>query len=404
MPKHSLPDWSGAYSEIIDEAIEQLLQKARLRSSVDIFMPLIKSATKRGRKLRSSLVLRYLDWENFSKSRGEKSFSKGVEESMKKKTFSKEGEYDISKVTLLKEGEPYKDLLEGLSAIELLHSASCILDDIIDGDTQRRGVPSFHVREGAPEAQLVVLETVLLSYYINNPRIRREIIDATRLMLQGEACDSFPFEKFIKLVWQDITSRDRTSQDRTRNHNCLLDSYVLKTAPSFAVSHKIIGIAYELSETETTALEKYGHSLGVFYQYANDYHDTFSISPDVRGHSSDTARVTLSMPLLIALSRENDYYNGIIGKPMPRSEISGLVQKMRDEGIEDEARNLLEQSKLNVLQNYPKLANNSLNRSGELLCPDELLCSDKSFCPDELLGLVDIISKSDFWSYSYSNM
>lgn len=368
MTKHSLPEWSGVYSEIIDEAIEQLLQKAKLKSSVDIFMPLIKSATKRGRKLRSSLALRYLDWE----------------------AVLEHGSKDYEKVTFSKKGRSYKELLEGLSAIEILHSASCILDDIIDGDTQRRNIPSFHVREGVPEAQLVVLETTLLSSYLNNPRIGREITDASRLMLQGEACDSFPFDKFIKLVGKNNSDEDNPKDyNNLLDYNYLLDSYVLKTAPSFAVSHKIIGITYGLSETEIIALEKYGHSLGVFYQYANDYHDTFSISPDVRGDSSDEARVTLSMPLIIALDRNYDVYSGIIGKSMPRSEISGLVQKMREEGIEEKAREMLEESKQNVLQNYPnhqKKDNNPLN------------------CPDELRVLVDIISKSDFWSYSYSSM
>ncbi|MEK6846308.1 MAG: polyprenyl synthetase family protein, partial [Nanoarchaeota archaeon] len=107
MTEHPLPSWNREYSNLIDEEIKKLVNSAEINLSRKIFYPLIQSATSMGRKLRSTLALRYVDWQGFPKD------------------------------------EYYQHLLSGLATIELLHSASCIIDDIIDGDIVRRGIASF---------------------------------------------------------------------------------------------------------------------------------------------------------------------------------------------------------------------------------------------------------------------
>jgi len=55
-------------------------------------------------------------------------------------------------------------LLDLAAAIELAHSASLILDDMLDDDTTRRGVPSVHVQRGHKTAMLETIGVLSLPY------------------------------------------------------------------------------------------------------------------------------------------------------------------------------------------------------------------------------------------------
>ncbi|MBO0441975.1 polyprenyl synthetase family protein [Candidatus Enterococcus ikei] len=50
--------------------------------------------------------------------------------------------------------ESYNELLKLSYAVELLHKSSIIIDDLIDGDTKRKGNDSYHVQHGSFEAIL----------------------------------------------------------------------------------------------------------------------------------------------------------------------------------------------------------------------------------------------------------
>ncbi len=326
MVVHPLPEWSQQYPLLMDEKIEELVRSVRLKDSVEIFWPLVQRATQLGRKSRSTLALSYVHWQGYP------------------------------------EDERYQRLLRGLAAVEVLHSASCVLDDIIDGDTVRRGVPVFHAREGLPQAQLFILEAVALPLYLGDPPITNEITNATRLMLQGEACDSFEFNELV--------SRLKPPVD-------LLELYSRKTYPSFEGAHRLIGIVYGSDERTIDSLGTYGGYLGRFYQYANDFHDTFSIPCEVRGSLEEPVRVTLSMPLLVALTTTGEYRSSI-GKTVTRKELGGLFEKMKLEGVAESAAQLLDETRRQVLSAYPGTP------------------------PQDLQQFLDIVGSSQFWSYAYA--
>ncbi len=76
------------------------------------------------------------------------------------------------------------------AAVELIHTASLIHDDIIDGSDSRRGLPSFHVKHGMEMAILIadfILSIVLeiVSEY-DDKRIGKLLSEATKLMSIGE--------------------------------------------------------------------------------------------------------------------------------------------------------------------------------------------------------------------------
>lgn len=84
------------------------------------------------------------------------------------------------------------DLLEMAAAAELLHAASLVHDDIIDGDTVRRGAPSLHIKYGQEAAilagdALIAKAVSIAARY--GPRVVKRVAEASLDMCAGELLD-----------------------------------------------------------------------------------------------------------------------------------------------------------------------------------------------------------------------
>lgn len=110
--------WLADYQDQLNEALDSLANQQQ------DFSPLISDAVIRGRKIRSVLALQYAKWQGWKVSANNRDF-----------------------------------MMMDLARVELIHSGSCIIDDLIDGDNQRRGLPAFHVRHGLPQAHLTAPKT-----------------------------------------------------------------------------------------------------------------------------------------------------------------------------------------------------------------------------------------------------
>lgn len=61
-------------------------------------------------------------------------------------------------------GKRVEDVLDLACAIELAHSASLIIDDMLDDDDERRGMPTIHITEGHKRAMLDTVGVLSLPY------------------------------------------------------------------------------------------------------------------------------------------------------------------------------------------------------------------------------------------------
>lgn len=89
-------------------------------------------------------------------------------------------------------GEDAADFIDMAVAAELLHTASLVHDDIIDGDSVRRGVPTLHAKRGSEVAllsgdALIAKAVSLASRY--GPRVVKKVADASLDMCAGELLD-----------------------------------------------------------------------------------------------------------------------------------------------------------------------------------------------------------------------
>ena len=152
-------------------------------------------------------------------------------------------------------GEP----VPAAAAIELIHTASLIHDDLIDRDVKRRGKNAFHVENGEEMAILAadfILALVLkIASRYEDKSVGETLSWASKRMSEGE---------LLEIMYL------------RRGRPITLDEYLkvleLKTATLFEASSKLGAIIAGRKDL-VEALASYGRHLGLAYQIKDDLLD-----------------------------------------------------------------------------------------------------------------------------------
>ena len=163
-------------------------------------------------------------------------------------------------------GEPTESLVNLAAAVELIHSASLIHDDIIDEERMRRGRSTLHREHGNQTAVLVgdilYAQSFSLITSLKTPRwdrhlaIYRLYCDTTRNMCLGE------------IIEQRILAEDR-SVDLAE----YLDILKNKTAILMSACCRSGAILAEADEASTRELADFGMAFGLAFQLLDDHRD-----------------------------------------------------------------------------------------------------------------------------------
>ncbi len=148
-------------------------------------------------------------------------------------------------------------------AIELIHTASLIHDDLIDEDLERRESPTVHVKYGSEVAILSgdLLTSKAMQILSNSPsRIRETISRACIQMCEGEYMDMI-FKKHPEAV----TEENYLKMARK------------KTGALVKAAAECGGITGGGSEQQVVALSKYGESVGLSLQLRDDVHEILAV-------------------------------------------------------------------------------------------------------------------------------
>lgn len=151
---------------------------------------------------------------------------------------------------------PYSTVLRAAAAVELIHAASLLHDDVIDGGFLRRGAPAFWVDRGIPAAillgDLLLFKALELVSPVENSRLLPVIIKLT-----GEVCEA---ESEQELITRGKLADWETCVNTARR----------KTGALFAfAAHACGGDDAALSD----ALQESGYLVGTAYQLADDILD-----------------------------------------------------------------------------------------------------------------------------------
>jgi geranylgeranyl pyrophosphate synthase len=151
---------------------------------------------------------------------------------------------------------PYRTLIHAAAAVELVHAASLLHDDVIDGGYLRRNAPTFWVERGISGAILVgdmmLFKAVELTCEAGDPRLTPLLVRLT-----GEVCDA---ESEQELVLRGKTpSWDNAVRIARR-----------KTGALFAFAAGSCGGS---DATLAATLTEAGYAIGTAYQLADDILD-----------------------------------------------------------------------------------------------------------------------------------
>src|ERR671910_2733382 len=189
-------------------------------------------------------------------------------------------------------GEPGReDLLTASTAIEVLHTATLIHDDVVDKAGSRRGRPTTAAAHGREIAVATGDYLFAEAFYglaeIGGPRVVRAFSEAAMGLAAGE------LEQF------------RSARGPVEVE-VYLEHIRMKTAGLFKAACVAGGTLGGLSIKQVDALATYGQALGLAFQMSDDVMDLVG-KPGLmgKGVGADLAEGTVTLPVIFAL-KEGD--------------------------------------------------------------------------------------------------
>jgi len=245
-------------------------------------------------------------------------------------------------------------------AVELLHTASLIHDDLVDNAGQRRGRTTVHSRWDKDVA--LMLGDYLFALAANeladepDPRIIRFYVSAAQTMVEGELSPVTQLEPLDIALGQYFRKIGA------------------KTAVLFEAACKS-GIAVTGGTPEQVeALGRFGHDLGLAFQIIDDVLD-FVGDEIVLGKpaGNDLREGTLTLPLIYAVSNSTTpilHELARTARPDP-VRVPQIIAAVRaaggDASAMREARNLIERAKSHLSIFPPSATRRTLSELGEFV-------------------------------------
>jgi len=212
--------------------------------------------------------------------------------------------------------EPAKSMDAAL-ALELVHAASLVHDDILDCGTERRGVASAFNRYGMEAAllcgdYLISRSIGLISGY--SQKVVESFSAACMEMAEGEMLD--------------LSSR-KGPEDY---YLCICK----KTASLISASSKIGCLIAGAGDEDTALFERYGLHLGLAYQVADDLNEFLGME---KGKSSE--RTSATLPVIYSRDHSTEETLGLCGEVI-RDHCRAAKRALAEAGGDEEIKARLE--------------------------------------------------------------
>jgi geranylgeranyl pyrophosphate synthase len=228
------------------------------------------------------------------------------------------------------------------AAVEMLHTATLIHDDLIDGALMRRGTETLNV-QWSPNATVLTGDYVFayaayLASRAENVKLMQRFAETLMVICNGE-------------IQQMFNGR----------HGCsTLQAYerriYAKTASLIAMSAEAGAILAGADADLTAALRSYGKQLGLAFQIVDDVLD-FVADQEMLGKTvgSDLRQGLITLPLLFFLDAEPD-------QAVVRQALQGsLSERVVNEAVRTVARSPAIERALGVAQQHAEQAKEVLN-------------------------------------------
>ena len=234
------------------EHVEQKLERVLATDNPYIQEPLDRLLKARGKRLRPSLVIA---------------------------VAASQGKTIDQKIT------------SGCVAVELVHLASLVHDDVIDNANSRWNLPTINHQEGVNHA-IIVGDYLLARALEQATSVSREVAQ-TIASAFAAMCDG-----------QGRELADTGNPNRTQAS--YLKAINGKTAALFSAACRVGGLCADLPNKQTNAFASYGENFGMAFQLIDDVLD-FIVTPVLFGKpvGTDIHTGVYTMPLLFGLEDPN---------------------------------------------------------------------------------------------------
>lgn len=238
-------------------------------------------------------------------------------------------------------GEINENVISAATAVELLHNATLIHDDVVDDTKLRRGQPTINNIWDNHIAVLVgdffLSSALLQAIETNDIKIIKSITNLGKLLSIGEI-DQIYNARFHNL-----------------NEDAYFETIYRKTASLFVSCVEVGAFAVGASDDDTQCLARVGRLLGLCFQIKDDIFDYFNDEKIGKPTGNDLREGKITLPLLhvllndtlpqhdemLALSKkeilDTDEINTLIEYAKQHGGIEyayDTMQRLRDEAVE----------------------------------------------------------------------
>ncbi|MCB2089540.1 MAG: polyprenyl synthetase family protein [Sphingomonadaceae bacterium] len=216
------------------------------------------------------------------------------------------------------------------AAVEFIHTATLLHDDVVDGSEMRRGKAAANIIFGNPATVLVGDFLFSRSFELmtedGSLKVLKILSSASAIIAEGEV-DQLTAQRKIE-----------TSEER------YLNIISAKTAALFAAASRIAAVVAECNEEKEEALDAYGRNLGVAFQLVDDALDYDSNAAEMGKDQGDDFREgKMTLPVILAYARgdedERAFWKAAIGGHRTSDEdLAHAIELIRRHGTVDATR------------------------------------------------------------------
>jgi len=214
------------------------------------------------------------------------------------------------------------------AAVEFIHTATLLHDDVVDGSGMRRGKRTANLIWGNSASVLVgdflFSRAFELMVEDGSLKVLRVLSHASAVIAEGEV--------------NQLTAQRQV--DTGEEH--YLEIISAKTAALFAAACRVAPIVAEASEDAEFALECYGRNLGIAFQLTDDVIDYASDEATMGKDSGDDFRDgKVTLPVILAYARgsdsERDFWrSAIAGDRVSDDDLAHAVRLLKANGALDD--------------------------------------------------------------------
>ena len=179
------------------------------------------------------------------------------------------------------------------AAVEFIHTATLLHDDVVDGSGLRRGKRTANLIWGNPASVLVgdflFSRAFELMVEDGSLKVLRILSHASAVIAEGEV--------------EQLTAQRQVDTDEDH----YLEIISAKTAALFAAACRVAPVVAEANEDSELALESYGKNLGIAFQLSDDVLDYASDAETMgKGVGDDFRDGKMTLPVILAYARGSD--------------------------------------------------------------------------------------------------